>query len=67
MSTYKTLLVDRIGSGDRIARVTLNRPEKANSLNDELSIGQRECPGEMEAGHEVCVAVLHLPCDGREY
>ena len=38
MSDYKNLLVDRIGTGDRIARVTLNCPEKANALSDELIV-----------------------------
>ena len=58
MSAYENLLVDRTGTGDRIARVTLNRPRRANALSDDLIIDLNECLHELEADHEVRVVVL---------
>jgi enoyl-CoA hydratase len=33
---YKTIIVDRIGTDDRVGRITLNRPDKLNSLSPQL-------------------------------
>ena len=58
MSAYENLLVDRTGTGDRIARVTLNRPRRANALSDGLIVDLNDCLHELEADHEVRVVVL---------
>ena len=49
MTTYKNLLVDRIGTDEHIARVTLNRPDKANTLSTELVVELDDCLHELEA------------------
>ena len=36
MSTFEHIEIDRVGTDGRVARVTLNRPEKMNSLSQEL-------------------------------
>ena len=36
MADYENLLVDRVGTDGRVARITLNRPEKMNALSQEL-------------------------------
>ena len=33
---YENLLIDRVGTDARVARITLNRPEKLNALSQEL-------------------------------
>ena len=33
---YENLLIDRVGTDGRVARITLNRPEKLNALSQEL-------------------------------
>ena len=34
--TFENILIDRLGTDDRIGRITLNRPEKMNALSQEL-------------------------------
>ncbi|MBM3139580.1 MAG: enoyl-CoA hydratase [Chloroflexi bacterium] len=34
--SYENLVIDRVGTDGRIARITLNRPEKMNALSQEL-------------------------------
>ena len=36
MSDYQNIAVERLGTDDRLARITLNRPEKLNALSPEL-------------------------------
>ena len=36
MSDYENVLVDRVGTDERVGRITLNRPEKMNALSQEL-------------------------------
>ena len=58
MTNFENLLVERIGTDEHIARVTLNRPEKANTLSTELVIELDDCLHELEADHEVRVVIL---------
>ena len=43
---------------DRVAWVTLNRPEAMNALNTEIRIAITEAMGEVERDDDVLVAVL---------
>jgi len=36
MATFEHIEIDRVGTDGRVARITLNRPEKMNSLSQEL-------------------------------
>lgn len=36
MSDYENLYIERVGTDERVARITLNRPEKHNALSQEL-------------------------------
>lgn len=36
MAEYENIIVDRVGTEERVGRITLNRPEKMNALSQEL-------------------------------
>lgn len=36
MKDYELIEIERIGTDDRVARITLNRPDKMNALSQEL-------------------------------
>lgn len=36
MNGYENITVERLGTEDRLARITLNRPDKLNALSPEL-------------------------------
>jgi len=57
-ATEKNLLVDRIGTDGRVARITLNRPEKLNSLSPELLEDFRALLEEMEFDRSIRVIVV---------
>ncbi len=40
--SYENILIDRVGTDDRIGRITLNRPEKMNALSVELLLEFRD-------------------------
>lgn len=58
MADYETLLIDRVGTDERVGRITLNRPEKLNALSRELFTELNEALHEMEADHSIRVIVL---------
>ena len=41
MKDYELIALDYVGTNDRVARITLNRPDKMNALSQELMY---ECP-----------------------
>ncbi len=55
---FENLLIDRVGTDGRIARVTLNRPEKMNALSQELLFELREALMDLEADDSARVIIL---------
>lgn len=55
---FENLLVDRVGTDGRVARITLNRPEKMNSLSQELLYDLWECLHDLEADPAARVIVV---------
>jgi enoyl-CoA hydratase len=55
--TYENILVERLGTEDRLARITLNRPDKLNALSPELlaDFEQALKSLEMDAGVRVVI------------
>ncbi len=58
MTEYNTLLLERLGTDDRLARITLNRPEKMNALTGELFAELNECLHDLEADQSCRVIIL---------
>lgn len=58
MSDYENLIVDRIGTDQRVGRITLNRPEKMNALSQELLYELNDVLHVMEADDDIRVIVL---------
>ena len=58
MSDYNTLILERLGTQDRLARITLNRPEKMNALTGELFTELNECLHDLEADQSCRVIIL---------
>jgi enoyl-CoA hydratase len=56
--TFENLELDRIGTDGRVARITLNRPEKMNSLSQELLYELNEALHDLEADDSAHVIVL---------
>src|SRR5690606_23096703 len=55
---FENLLIDRVGTDGRIARVTLNRPEKMNALSQELLFEFRDALEDLEADHDARVIIV---------
>lgn len=55
MTEYQTILYD---SSDRIIRITLNRPEKANALNDQMLQELNDAFDRADRDRDACVIVL---------
>src|SRR5579875_2972389 len=55
---YENLLVDRAGADGRIARITLNRPEKMNALSQDLLFELSDALHALEADFDARVIVL---------
>ncbi len=58
MPDYENLIVDRLGTDDRIGRITLNRPEKMNALSQELLYELNDVLHAMEADDDIRVIIL---------
>lgn len=56
--TFENLELDRIGTDGRVGRITLNRPEKMNSLSQELLFELNDALHDYEADDSVRVIVL---------
>lgn len=57
-TSYEHLLIDRVGSDGRVARLTLNRPEKMNALSQELLFELNDALHELEADDSARVIIL---------
>ena len=57
-TNYETLALDRVGSDGRIARITLNRPEKMNSLSQELLYEFNDALHDLEADDSCRVIIV---------
>ena len=51
MTEFHNLIIDRVGTDERVGRITLNRPEKMNALSQELLPEFNDALHEMEADH----------------
>lgn len=58
MSDYENIEIDRVGTDERVGRITLNRPEKMNALSQELLFELNDALHEMEADHSIRVIIL---------
>lgn len=58
MATYENIEIDRVGSDGRVARVTLNRPEKMNSLSQELLFEWNDALHTLEADTSARVIIV---------
>jgi len=56
--TFETLELDRVGSDGRVARITLNRPEKMNSLSQELLFDFNDALHDLEADDSCRVIIV---------
>jgi enoyl-CoA hydratase len=56
--TFENLLIDRVGTDNRVARITLNRPEKMNSLSQELLFELNDALHDLEADDDVRVIIV---------
>ncbi len=56
--SYDYIETDRVGTDDRIGRITLNRPEKMNALSQELLFELNDALHDMEADHDIRVIIL---------
>ena len=58
MSEFENLTIDRVGTEGRVARITLNRPEKMNALSQELLFEFNEALHDLEADDDVRVIIV---------
>ncbi|MFR9804060.1 enoyl-CoA hydratase-related protein [Pseudonocardia sp. RS010] len=55
---YETLLLDRVGTDGRVARITLNRPDKLNAISPTLAFELHGALRALEADHAVRAVIL---------
>ncbi|MDA1258325.1 MAG: enoyl-CoA hydratase-related protein [Chloroflexi bacterium] len=55
---YENLLLDRVGTDGRVARITLNRPDKLNALSQELLFEFWDVLHELEADSDVRAIIV---------
>ena len=58
MSDYQTLNIDRVGTDERVGRISLNRPEKLNALSQELLYEFWDALHEMEADSSIRTIIV---------
>ncbi len=58
MADYENVLIDRVGTDDRVGRITLNRPEKMNALSQELLFELDDALHDLEADDSCRVIIL---------
>jgi enoyl-CoA hydratase len=58
MPTYENLEIDRVGTDGRVGRITLNRPEKMNSLSQELLFELNDALHDYEADDSCRVIII---------
>jgi enoyl-CoA hydratase len=58
MADFENLLVDRLGTDDRLGRITLNRPEKLNALSGDLYRELDHALHDLEADSSCRVIIL---------
>lgn len=58
MTTFEHIEIDRVGTDGRVARVTLNRPEKMNSLSQELLFEFSDALHDLEADESARVIIV---------
>lgn len=56
--SYDFLLLDRVGTDERVGRITLNRPEKMNALSQELLFEFNEALHALEAHYDTRVIIV---------
>ncbi len=56
--SYENIEIDRVGTDDRVGRITLNRPEKMNALSQELLFELNDALHDMEADYSIRVIIL---------
>ena len=56
--TFEHIEIDRVGTDGRVARITLNRPEKMNSLSQELLFELNDGLHDLEADDSARVIIL---------
>ena len=57
-TTFEHLEIDRVGTDGRVARITLNRPEKMNSLSQELLFEFWDALHDLEADQDARVIIV---------
>jgi enoyl-CoA hydratase len=65
MTDYENLIIDTVGTDGRVARITLNRPEKMNALSQELMFEFNEALHDLEADSDVRVIIVKV--EGRTF
>ena len=55
---FENLLIDRVGTDGRLARLTLNRPEKMNTLSQELIFELNDALHDLEADDSARVIIV---------
>ena len=58
MTTFENIEIDRVGTDGRVARITLNRPEKMNSLSQELLFEFNDALHDLEADESARVIIV---------
>lgn len=58
MASFENILIDRVGTDGRVARVTLDRPEKMNALSPDLLLELNEALHDLEADDSARTIIL---------